>query len=131
LSIVAHAPFPKGAVKLCLMKLLIVEDNREMRRLMCQIVRRQIEEIFECENGAQALPLYREHLPDWVLMDVEMPEIDGISATKQIIAAFPHARIVIVTDYNNQNVRRAAADAGACEFVAKENLIELRRLLAH
>lgn len=101
-----------------------------MRRLICQIVRRQISQIFECETGAAALAAYREHLPDWVLMDVEMPELDGIAATRQIIAAFPAARVVIVTDYNNQTLRRAARDAGACDFVPKENLSELRRLLA-
>jgi len=113
------------------MKLLIVEDNPQMRHLIIQIVRKLSDAIFECEDGAQALSAYRTHLPDWVLMDVEMPEIDGISATRQIIAQFPEAKIAIVTDYNNANLREAAKAAGAREYVSKENLIDLRRLLRH
>ncbi|MGI8639642.1 MAG: response regulator transcription factor [Pyrinomonadaceae bacterium] len=113
------------------MKLLIVEDNPQMRRLIIQIVRKSSDAIFECEDGAEALSAYREHLPDWVLMDVEMREIDGITATRQIITNFPEAKIVIVTDYSNANLREAAKSAGACQFIAKDNLIDLRRLLAH
>ncbi len=103
----------------------------EMRRLIAQIVRKSSDAIFECEDGAEALTAYREHLPDWVLMDIEMPETDGISATRRIIAAFPEAKIAIVTDYDNVNLREAATEAGACEYIVKENLVELRRLLAH
>lgn len=113
------------------MKLLIVENNTEMRRLIAQIVRKLSDAIFECNDGAQALTAYREHLPDWVLMDIEMPETDGISATRQIIAAFPNAKIAIVTEFDSANLREAATEAGACEYIVKENLIELRRLLAH
>ena len=113
------------------MKLLIVEDNPQMRRLIVQFVRKFSDAIFECENGTQALSAYREHLPDWVLMDIEMPETDGISATRQIIAAFPEAKIVIVTDFNNANLREEVRLAGAREYINKENLVDLQRLLAH
>ena len=102
-----------------------------MRRLIVQIVRKLSDAIFECEDGAEALTAYRRHNPDWVLMDIEMPQTDGISATQQIIAAFPNAKIAIVTDYDNANLREAAVAAGASEYIVKENLIELRRLFAH
>lgn len=113
------------------MKFLIVENNTQMRRLIAQIVGKSSDVVFECEDGAAALAAYREHLPDWVLMDIEMPQTDGISATRQIIAAFPEAKIAIVTDYDHANLREAATEAGACEYIVKENLTELRRLLAH
>lgn len=103
-----------------------------MRRLIAQIVRgKSSDAIVECEDGAQALSAYREHLPDWVLMDIEMPQTDGISATKQIIADFPKAKIAIVTDYSSANLREEARMAGACEYISKENLVELRRLFTH
>ncbi len=110
------------------MKLLIVEDNAEMRRLIVKIVRQSSDAIFECEDGADALPAYRVHHPDWVLMDVQMRVLDGISATRQIINDFPDAKIAIVTDYGSADLQQAARDAGAREFIVKENLIDVRRI---
>ena len=113
------------------MKFLIVEDNAEMRRLIVKIVSQVNDVIVECEDGAEALSAYRANLPDWVVMDLQMRELDGISATGEIIKNYPDAKIVIVTDYGSADLRRAAAEAGAREYIVKENLIELRRLLAH
>jgi CheY-like chemotaxis protein len=86
--------------------------------------------VFECADGAGALSAYREHRPEWVLMDIDLPEVDGISATRQIIAAYPQARVMIVTNYDDAGLHEAARSAGACEYVVKQNLIEIRRILA-
>ena len=107
-----------------------MEDNVQMRRLIRQIAQKWSADIFECEDGAQALAAYREHLPDWVLMDIEMPVTDGISATRQITAAFPGAKIAIVTDHDTAILREAAGAAGACEYIVKDNLAALKRLLS-
>jgi CheY-like chemotaxis protein len=53
--------------------------------------------IFAWENGADALAVYAEHHPDAVLMDLRMPRMDGLTATRQILRQHPAARIVIVT----------------------------------
>jgi DNA-binding NarL/FixJ family response regulator len=62
-------------------------------------------------------------------MDIRMSEVDGITATKQLKAAFPDANIIIVTDYNDAELRRSAREAGAREYVTKEDLLDLRRIL--
>ena len=62
-------------------------------------------------------------------MDIEMKTLDGISATRQIKRTFPDARIVMVTEYDNDDWREEARRAGACEYVLKENLFALRRIL--
>jgi CheY-like chemotaxis protein len=111
------------------MKLLIVEDNAHMRRLIKGVVNNLFEAIFECSDGSEALAAYIEHEPDWVLMDIQMYALDGLSATWQITAAFPEARIVIVTEYDDPDRRQEAREAGACAYVLKENLLELRRIL--
>jgi CheY-like chemotaxis protein len=110
------------------MKLLIVEDNQPMRRLIRSLVADLAEAITECGDGADARASYEEHHPDWVLMDLMMPQMDGFTATRQILAANPAARIVIVTDHESQALREAARQAGACGYVLKENLQDLRRL---
>jgi CheY-like chemotaxis protein len=112
------------------MKILIVDDNALMRRAIRSFVGDLAGEWRECADGAEALAAYAAHRPDWVLMDIAMQNVDGISATRQIIAAFPDARIVMVSNYDNAELRAQARAAGACEYVIKENLLELRQALA-
>jgi DNA-binding NarL/FixJ family response regulator len=112
------------------MKLLLVEDNPLMRRVVRRLVADLVDEICECGNGAEACALYAAQHPDWVLMDVEMPGVNGLVATARICADFPEARILIVTNYDDAALRAAAAQAGACGYVLKDNLWELRQRLA-
>jgi CheY-like chemotaxis protein len=111
------------------MRLLIVEDNATIRRMINSIVKDLAEEITECSDGSEALAAYRESRPDWVLMDIKMKETDGLAATRQIRAAFPGANIVIVTNYDEADLREAARDAGARAYVVKEDLFALREVL--
>ena len=59
-----------------------------------------------------------------------MKQMNGLEATKQIIGKYPEAKILLVTQYNDRELREAASEAGACGFVLKEDLAELRRFLA-
>jgi len=111
------------------MKLLIVEDNASVRRLIKSIVAGVATQIHECADGAGALEAYLAHRPDFVLMDIDMEDTDGITATRRIRAADPAARIIIVTQYDQADLREAAEKAGACGYVLKENLLEVVRLL--
>jgi CheY-like chemotaxis protein len=112
------------------MTCLIVDDNPRMRELIASIVGDVGDHIFECGDGGEALEAYRASRPDWVLMDIKVGSVDGIAATRQIKSAFPSARIVIVTKYDDPELRAAARDAGACGYVVKGNLLVLRRVLA-
>lgn len=111
------------------MNFLIVEDNDNMRRMIKTIVAELADETHECRDGAEAVALYAAYLPDWVLMDVRMKNLDGIAATRQIKASFPQANIMIVTDYTDAKLRRSAFEAGACEFVGKDNPFDVCRIL--
>ena len=108
---------------------MIVDDNARMRGLIRSVVDDLFGPITECEDGARALGAYSECLPDWVFMDIRMPGLDGIAATCRLKAVFPAARVVIVSGYDDAKLRRAACDAGACAYVLKEDLHELRRIL--
>ena len=111
------------------MKILIVDDHHGMRDLMRSFLPAAFDEIYECEDGTDAVDCYREHLPDWVLMDWKMKRMDGITATRQIISADPQARILLVTNFDDDNLRRAAREAGAVGYVLKENLRDISKIL--
>jgi len=112
------------------MKLLIVEDNAQMRRLIKSMLSDLADEISECSDGDEALAVYAQILPDWVLMDIQMHRVNGLAASRQIKAAYPQANICIVTDYCDAKTKAAAFDAGACGFVSKERLHELRSIIS-
>lgn len=111
------------------MKLLIVEDNLPVRRLIKSLLADLADAITECSDGSEAQRCYAEHQPDWVLMDLMMPQVDGLAATREILASDPEARVVIVTGHESRALRREAQEAGACGYVLKENLLELREIL--
>jgi CheY-like chemotaxis protein len=111
------------------MTILIVEDNAEMRRYLSGLLRRLTTAIFESSNGREGVAAYELHQPDWVVMDIEMPELDVLAATRAITERHPDAKVLIVSNYSDPNVRAAASAAGACGFVPKERLHELRALL--
>ena len=112
-----------------LMKLLIVEDNDRMRSLIRRTVADLAETIHECSDGAEALAAYNTNRPDCVLMDIRMAKMDGITATRQIRAAYPDATIIIVTDYDDDGLRTLAKSAGACRYLVKENLFAIREVI--
>ncbi len=111
------------------MNLLIVEDNLKMRRMIRSIVADLADDIAECGDGSEALSFYEAHHPDFVLMDIQMKNVNGIAATKQIIARFADAKIIIVTNHDDQYFRESAREAGAFDYVLKENLLDVRRIL--
>ena len=111
------------------MKLLIVDDNYEMRSLIKTILIDLTSDIFECDNGLDAYDIYKELKPDCVLMDIEMKPVDGIKATRWIKMEYPQAKIVVVTQHSDETFRTHALNAGADEFISKDNLIELRAVV--
>ena len=109
--------------------ILIVEDNPQMRRTLKALLGDVAPVCYECADGRSALATYLQHRPDWVLMDLKLAGTDGLAVTASLRAADPAARILIVTSYDDPVLREAAREAGACGFVPKENLLELRSLL--
>jgi CheY-like chemotaxis protein len=111
------------------MTILLVDDNAGVRRLLKRVVAEIEAAVVECSDGADALAAYIEHRPDIVLMDVRMPVMDGLTATRQIKKHDPLARVVIVTDYDEDELRSLAFEAGAFAYVVKQNLTRLAELI--
>ena len=111
------------------MTVLIVDDNPGFRRLIKTVLAGLADEVTECADGDEAVAAYGAQRPDWVLVDLQMARVGGLEAVRRLLAADPTARVLVVTDYDDAYWRAAAIGAGACGYVLKENLLEVRQLL--
>jgi DNA-binding NarL/FixJ family response regulator len=117
-------------------KVVIADDQALVRGGFRMILdaREDIEVAGEAADGAEAIALVGEHEPDVVLMDVRMPNVDGIEATRQIVASGSPARIIILTTHDVDEYVFAALRAGASGFLLKDvrppDLVEAIRVVA-
>ncbi|MDR3120564.1 MAG: response regulator [Clostridiales bacterium] len=101
-------------------KILIVDDATFMRMMIRDILVANGYEIAgEAENGIQAVSMFKRTAPDLVLMDITMPEMDGIRAVKEIMKADQTARIVMVSAMGQQAMVIQSIQSGALDFVVK------------
>lgn len=111
-------------------RILIADDEPRMRQLLKQSVAGVASAVYEASDGGEAIAVCAVERPDWVLMDLRMKPIDGLRATAAIKARFPETRVVMVTQYDDAELRAEALRVGACAYVLKENLHELPGIFA-
>jgi DNA-binding NarL/FixJ family response regulator len=111
-------------------KLLIADDHAPMRQTLRALLAPMAGAIHEAADGGQAVRLFIEQEPDWVVMDVQMKPVNGLAATRAIRSRFPGARIVIVTQYDDADLRAEAARAGAFAYVLKDDLATLTQIIS-
>ena len=101
-------------------KVLVVDDAGFMRSMIRDIFGRgPFTVIGEAENGLQAVRLYQELRPDLTTMDIVMPEMDGITALREIIREDPAAKVVMCSALGQETLIAEAIEAGASEFIVK------------
>jgi CheY-like chemotaxis protein len=110
-------------------RILIADDHAAFRGMLQSLLRKLGAEVIECRDGLEAVERFHQVSPDWVLMDIEMPRLDGLSATARITASSPQARVVMLTQHDGEDSREAAHEAGACGFLAKDKLEMLPAIL--
>src|SRR5438552_17765003 len=114
---------------------MVVDDAAFMRLRACRVLQDNGHEVVQAENGAEAVRQYAQHRPDAVLMDITMPEMDGLAALKEIRKLDPTARVAMVTAMGQQAIVMEALRPGAKDFVLKpfqpdRMLAALQKLLA-
>ena len=100
-------------------KILIVDDAEFLRVRISKMLSGDGFEVTEAENGARAVEMYKGTRPDVVLMDVTMPEMDGLTALKEIRGYDPKARVVMLTALGQESVVLEAIKSGARDFIVK------------
>lgn len=111
------------------MKILIVDDNRNIRLMIRALLSQSNSQLFECEDGISSLEMCSKHNPDYVLMDFKMKYVDGITATKNIKKKFPQIKIIMVSNYSDQDLSIEALNAGAEFLLPKEDLYLLPKII--
>lgn len=104
--------------------IMIVEDHNAVRATLRAWLSGALSgcSILEAEDGQEAIQLVREHSPCVVLMDLNMPGVGGIEATRSIKAASPATHVVIVSMHDTTAHRNDAAAAGASAYIAKDSM---------
>jgi DNA-binding NarL/FixJ family response regulator len=103
-------------------RLMIAEDHGVVRAGLQKLVAtfEGVELVGTAADGAEAVDVCREEQPDVVLMDLEMPRLDGIEATRRIAADSPEAHVVVLTSFSDRERILGALDAGAVGYVLKD-----------
>ncbi|MDX2391321.1 MULTISPECIES: response regulator transcription factor [unclassified Streptomyces] len=105
-----------------MIRVLVVDDQQLVRMGLRMLFEqaRDIEILGEADNGAEAVRLAEHLAPDVVLMDLRMPGMDGITATRRIVAARPATRVVALTTFDDDDHLYPVLAAGACGFLVKD-----------
>lgn len=112
------------AYRPCALRVLVADDSDLFRHSLQDVLagESRIELVGEACNGEEAVALAESLRPDLILMDVEMPVLDGFGAARAIRSARPEARIVVVSGWTDEGRRREARAAGAVGYLSKDEL---------
>ncbi|MDM0035766.1 response regulator [Variovorax sp. J22P271] len=102
-------------------KILYVEDNEYNRKIVRQLLSRSPCRLIEAGDGETGVALARQELPDLILMDVQLPKMSGLDATRLLTTEAPtrHIPIIVITSYALSGDREKAMQAGAASYLAK------------
>jgi two-component system response regulator NreC len=102
-------------------RVLVVDDHTIVRDGICALLALagDIEVVGEAANGSEALKKVRELTPDVVLMDIAMPIMGGLEATRRICKEFPGTKVLVLTQYDDKEYVFPVIEAGACGFISK------------
>lgn len=107
-------------------KVLLVDDHKMMRKGIRELIESENDftVIGEASDGKQAVELAQETLPNVIIMDVNMPDMNGIEATKQILSDNAQATVIGLSVHDNEDVERAMKKAGATVYLTKNEVFE-------
>ena len=104
--------------------ILLVDDHDVILKTLQYIIEKSddIQVVATASNGIEAVAQVSSGCPDIIVMDISMPEMDGIEATRQILVPCPFTRVLMLSAYDNPDYIRYALDVGANGYVLKETI---------
>ena len=117
-------------------KIVIIDDHQLFREGVKRILEfeKSFEVLAEGDDGSEALGLVQEHHPDVVIMDINMPQMNGVEATRELIEKYPNTKVIILSIHDDENYVTHALKTGARGYLLKEMdadaLIEAVRVVA-
>jgi len=100
-------------------RILVVDDAAFMRMRLKTVLGEQGWEVLEASNGVEAIQMYEQHKPDLVMMDITMPEMDGLTALRAIREKDPNAKVVMCSALGQESTVIEAIKSGAKDFIVK------------
>ena len=112
---------PRGAARTAPPLVMIVDDSLTVRKVTSRMLQREGFEVLTAKDGVDALEQLAEHMPDVILLDIEMPRMDGFEFTKNVKGNPPYANIpiVMITSRTAEKHRKRAADLGVDLYIGK------------
>jgi two-component system response regulator DegU len=106
-------------------RVMLVDNHKVLRATLAGVIANHeaFELVVEAEDGQEAVALYAGYVPDVMLMDVKMPHMNGIEATRAIIETFPLAKIIVCSIYEDKDFEKAALAAGAVLYLDKAVMV--------
>lgn len=98
---------------------VIVDDAAIMRQRLRSILENDFDIVGEASNGKEAIKLYNSLKPDFLTLDISMPEMNGLDALKNLITSTPNAKIIIVSAVGQKQIVFEALSMGAKDFIVK------------
>jgi two-component system, NarL family, response regulator NreC len=104
-------------------RILIVDDHPTLRRGLCQVIGQQphLAVVGEAPTGTEALKLATELSPDLIVMDIHLPDMNGIEATRQIVKLLPSCKVIVFSGDPNRALVDESLQAGACGYIWKQS----------
>src|SRR5574342_979362 len=117
-------------------KIVIIDDHQLFREGVKRILEfeKSFQVVAEGDDGSEALGLVQEYQPHVVIMDINMPQMNGVEATRELVEKYPDTKVIILSIHDDENYVTHALKTGACGYLLKEMdadaLIEAVRVVA-
>jgi CheY-like chemotaxis protein len=106
-----------GAGRRC--RVLLVDDNGRLRQTLRELLEDEHDVVEEAADGETGVAMAERLQPDVILMDYRMPGMNGLEATRAITGLLPETQVILLTAYDEPNLRQDGLDAGVCDYLPK------------